>query len=91
MLLKALDADGRTWVVSTSSFPLTGIVLFKIHMNIYLNFYRGSLDKAIELFNKAINLSRTEDEMAHLYSLLDAAMAQARVAQFLGIQMPTMM
>lgn len=60
-------------------------------MNIYLNFYRGSLDKAIELFNKAINLSRTEDEMAHLYSLLDAAMAQARVAQFLGIQMPTMM
>lgn len=76
-------------VISTVTF--ISILVFKIHMNAYLKFDRGSLDKAIELFNKAINLSRTEDEMAHLYSLLDAAMAQARVAQFLGIQMPTMM
>lgn len=52
---------------------------------------RGGLDKAVELFNKAIDLSRSEAEMAHLYSLLDAATAQAKVAQRLGIQLPSMM
>lgn len=53
--------------------------------------FRGGLDKAVELFNKAIDLSRSEAEMAHLYSLLDAATAQAKVAQRLGIQLPSMM
>jgi len=29
--------------------------------------------------------------MAHLFSLLDAAVAQSRVAKYLGIQLPSMM
>jgi import receptor subunit TOM70 len=51
---------------------------------------RGNLDKAIELFNRAIDLSKTEAEMAHLFSLLDAAVSQTRVIERLGIQMPMM-
>ena len=52
---------------------------------------RGCLEKAIELFNRAIELSKTEAEMAHLFSLLDAAVAQYRVAKYLGIHLPSMM
>jgi len=52
---------------------------------------RGRLEKAIELFNRAIELAKTEAEMAHLFSLLDAAVAQSRVAQYLGIQLPSVM
>jgi len=52
---------------------------------------RGCLEKAIELFNRAIDLSKTEAEMAHLFSLLDAAIAQSHVAKYLGIQLPSMM
>ncbi|XP_013405522.1 mitochondrial import receptor subunit TOM70 [Lingula anatina] len=51
---------------------------------------RGNLTNAIDLFNKAISLAKTEMEMAHLFSLLDAAMAQSKVAQNFGIQVPTM-
>ncbi|KAG7467203.1 hypothetical protein MATL_G00150810 [Megalops atlanticus] len=42
---------------------------------------RGNLDKAIDMFNKAINLAKSEMEMAHLYSLCDAAHAQTAVAK----------
>ena len=57
----------------------------------YISFFfsfRGNLSRAIELFNKAISLAKTEIEMAHLYSLLDAAVAQMRVARNFGIQVP---
>ena len=53
-------------------------------------FYRGNVDAAIGLFTKAINLAKTEVEMAHLYSLLDAAVAQSHVAKNFGIQVPGM-
>ncbi|XP_074652301.1 mitochondrial import receptor subunit TOM70-like [Tubulanus polymorphus] len=49
---------------------------------------RGCLDRAHELFNKAINLAKTEQDMAHLYSLLAAAQAQSKAAHDLGLQMP---
>jgi len=52
---------------------------------------RGCLEKAIEMFNRAIELSKTEAEMAHLFSLLDTAVAQSRVAKYLGIELPPMM
>lgn len=48
----------------------------------------GSMEKAVELFQKAISLSRTESEMAHLFSLSDAAKAQLNVAKKLGINLP---
>lgn len=46
------------------------------------------MEKAVELFQKAISLSRTESEMAHLFSLSDAAKAQLNVAKKLGINLP---
>ncbi|XP_077985537.1 mitochondrial import receptor subunit TOM70-like [Glandiceps talaboti] len=49
---------------------------------------RGNLDQAIQLFEKAIDLARTEMEMAHLYSLLDAAIAQSRIAAKYNIRPP---
>lgn len=52
--------------------------------------FRGNLDKAIEMFNKAINLAKSEMEMAHLYSLCDAAYAQTEVARKYGLKPPTL-
>lgn len=49
---------------------------------------RGDMEKAVEMFEKAIQLSKSESEMAHLYSLLDAAQVQMKVAQKLGISIP---
>ncbi|CAG9864461.1 unnamed protein product [Phyllotreta striolata] len=46
---------------------------------------RGNLVLAIELFNKAINLARSETEMVHLFSLRDAAASQLKIATNLGI------
>lgn len=42
----------------------------------------------MQLFQKAIALTRTETDMAHLYSLLDAATAQHAVTERMGIQLP---
>jgi len=55
-----------------------------------LEVQRGNLKKAIELFNKAIPLSNTELEMAHLFGLRDAAMAQITVSNKLGVTLPAM-
>lgn len=49
---------------------------------------QGDMEAAVAMFEKAINLSRSESEMAHLYSLLDAAQVQMSVAQKLGISIP---
>jgi len=46
---------------------------------------RGNLRRAVELFDTAIPLAKTELEMSHLFSLRDAAMAQAKVAEKMGI------
>ncbi|KAJ9594419.1 hypothetical protein L9F63_014144 [Diploptera punctata] len=46
---------------------------------------RGNLRHAVELFDKAIPLAKTELEMSHLFSLRDAAVAQATVAERMGI------
>ncbi|KAJ4429814.1 hypothetical protein ANN_22018, partial [Periplaneta americana] len=46
---------------------------------------RGNLQQAVELFDKAIPLAKTELEMSHLFSLKDAAVAQATVAERMGI------
>ncbi|KAM9503197.1 mitochondrial import receptor subunit TOM70-like [Salvelinus alpinus] len=51
---------------------------------------RGNLEKAIDMFNKAINLAKSEMEMAHLYSLCDAAYAQTEVARKYGLKPPTL-
>lgn len=50
---------------------------------------RGNLKRAIELFDMAIPLSKTEVEIAHLFSLKDAALAQVKVAEKLGVTLPS--
>lgn len=47
--------------------------------------FRGNLVIAIDLFNKALELARTELEMTHLFSLRDAAASQLRVTTKLNI------
>ncbi|XP_045210423.2 mitochondrial import receptor subunit TOM70-like [Mercenaria mercenaria] len=49
---------------------------------------RGDMVNAVKLFEKAIELCRTETEMSHLFSLLHAAKAQLKAAQTLGIPLP---
>ena len=51
---------------------------------------RGNLSAAVELFDRAIPLANTELEMAHLYGLREAAVAQTTVSKDLGISLPTM-
>lgn len=51
---------------------------------------RGNLTASVELFDKAIPLANTELEMAHLYGLREAAIAQTTVSKELGIQLPSM-
>lgn len=46
---------------------------------------RGNLVIAIDLFNKAIKLARSESEMVHLFSLRDAAASQLKIASRMGI------
>lgn len=50
--------------------------------------FRGNLSKAIEMFDKAIALTKTELEMSHLFSLKDAAMAQKAVAEKMNMRLP---
>ncbi|KAJ7378009.1 Mitochondrial import receptor subunit TOM70 [Desmophyllum pertusum] len=55
-----------------------------------LEVQRGNLDRAIELFNKAIALVRTESELAQTFSLREAAKAQKYVTETLGLTPPTL-
>lgn len=51
---------------------------------------RGNLEKAVELFEKALKLAKSEPEMVHLYALRNAAVAQINVAKKLGIDMSSL-
>lgn len=51
---------------------------------------RGALEDAIELFEKALKLSRSEVEMVHLFSLRNAAMAQLKVAKNLNLDLSSL-
>ncbi|OWF43976.1 mitochondrial import receptor subunit TOM70-like [Mizuhopecten yessoensis] len=53
-----------------------------------LEVQQGHMDYAMGHFQKAIEYSRTESEMSHLFSLLEAAKAQLNVAKNFGIQLP---
>ena len=50
-------------------------------------FCSGNIENAIDLFNKAIQLAKTEIELTHLYSMLHAAIAQATVAKRFGVDL----
>lgn len=51
---------------------------------VMFHIFSGNLKRAVELFDKAIPLAKTELEMSHLFSLRDAAVAQATVAEKMG-------
>lgn len=51
---------------------------------------RGLLQNAIELFEKALTLCRSEVEMVHIYSLRNAAIAQLNVAKKLGLDLSSL-
>lgn len=51
---------------------------------------RGNLERAVELFEKALKLAKSEPEMVHLYALRNAAVAQINVAKKLGIDMSSL-
>lgn len=51
---------------------------------------RGELVRAVELFDKAIELAKSEMELIHLCSLKDAAIAQINVAKKFGIDVQSM-
>lgn len=48
------------------------------------------MKKAIDMFNDAINLAKSEMEMGDLYSLSDAAHAQTEVAKKYELKPPTL-
>ncbi|GFR07346.1 mitochondrial import receptor subunit TOM70 [Trichonephila clavata] len=48
---------------------------------------KGNLQRGLELFQKAIDSAHTETELAHLYSLLLAAKAQASAAERFGLDL----
>lgn len=48
---------------------------------------RGLLEEAINLFEQALKLCRSEMEMVHIYSLRNAAIAQLNVAKKLGMDL----
>jgi len=50
---------------------------------------QSNVAKALEHFDKAIEFSRTESEMAHLYSLRAAAVAQENIRKNYGITPPS--
>lgn len=48
--------------------------------------FRGNLDKAVQLFDEALLLVRTEAEMAQTFALREAAVAQNYVTNKMGIK-----
>jgi import receptor subunit TOM70 len=68
----------------------TIFILVLDHCFLFTEVQRGNLKRAIELFDKAIPLTNTELEMAHLFGLRDAAIAQINVSTKLGISLPSL-
>ncbi|XP_057302474.1 mitochondrial import receptor subunit TOM70-like [Hydractinia symbiolongicarpus] len=55
-----------------------------------LEVQKGNNEEAVRLFERAIDLVRTEAEMASTFSLLEAAKAQSKVTKLYGITLPSM-
>lgn len=55
-----------------------------------LEVQRGNTEEAIKLFERAIDLVRTENDLANTFTLLEAAKAQMKVVKEYGITLPRM-
>lgn len=51
----------------------------------------GNLERAIELFEKALKLAKSEMELTHIFSLKDAAHAQLNVTKKMGLSLASLM
>ena len=96
-----IEEHFRSWLVFSICHPIRTrgqekicfYVCITVHTHrslLYFLHSRGNLDRAIELFNKAIALVRTETELAQTFSLREAAKAQKYVTETLGLTPPTM-
>lgn len=63
---------------------------FSLRIPVIYFFIRGNLKEAIELFDKALALGRTEMELTHIFSLKDAAKTQLTVTERLGLDLSTL-
>lgn len=52
---------------------------------------RGNLERAIDLFEKALKLAKSEMELTHIFSLKDAAHAQMNVTKKMGLSLSSLM
>lgn len=73
LLHKAIEIDGKCEL----AYETLGTIQVQ----------RGLLENAIDLFEKALKLCRSEMEMVHIYSLRNAAIAQLNVAKKLGLDL----
>lgn len=76
-----------TWYLVLAHIKILGSpFLFKVLFFIF----RGNLKEAISMFDKAIECAKTEIELAHLYSLRDATIAQQTVFQEMNLSVPNL-
>ena len=84
---------GKSGVLCFLETPVLRLALlpyYRRFMSLDLSFFRGNNDEAIRLFEKAIDLVRTQTEMANTFSLLEASKAQSKITKQYGITLPTM-
>lgn len=49
------------------------------------------MERAISLFDKALEMAKSEMELTHIFSLKDAAQSQVNVTKKMGISLQDMM
>ena len=59
-----------------------------MNLHYILTYYRGNLNKACAHFATAIDYAKSELEMAHLFALKAAAVAQGNIAIKYGLRPP---
>lgn len=77
LIKKALDID------STCEIALENLATICVQT--------GNLNEGVKLFNKAIPQAKSLNEASHYCSLRDAALAQVKVVERLGISLPNPM
>lgn len=60
-------------------------IMFKVSIFLNYFFYRGNLLRAAELFEKAINLTRNEESMLNLCSMLIGAQTQHKIVSKIAL------
>jgi len=80
------DKDGATELIR-KAIDLDEKCDFAYETLASLEVQAGNVEEALRLFERSLQLVRSEAEMANTYSLLEAAKAQAKITERLGIQL----